>query len=192
MNTYSLDYIDDLYVQYIKDPASVSDVWRRYFEEFSLAAQNEHDATSGEESGFTTAIASLSADPATEEAMWLARMQDRVDQLVREYRVRGHLIAQLDPWGLLDKDHRNSTRNRMVSPRRISTDRLPATRCSMSTAERWATSFRSSVTPTAEASERSSRISTIETSAIGFSAAWRVPKTDLNCRETCKLESTPA
>ena len=45
-------------------------------------------------------MASLSADPATEEAMWLARMQDRVDQLVREYRVRGHLIAQLDPLGI--------------------------------------------------------------------------------------------
>lgn len=95
MNTYSLDYIDDLYVQYIKDPSSVSDVWRKYFQEFSLAAQNEHGGD-----GYTTAVASLSSDPATEEAMWLARMQDRVDQLVREYRVRGHLIAQLDPLGI--------------------------------------------------------------------------------------------
>ncbi len=98
MNTYSLDYIDDLYVQYIKDPSSVSEVWRKYFQEFSLSAQNEHSGETA--NGYTTTMAALSADPATEEAMWLARMQDRVDQLVREYRVRGHLIAQLDPLGI--------------------------------------------------------------------------------------------
>ena len=40
MNTYSLDYIDDLYVQYVRDPSSVSEVWRKYFEEFSLVSQN--------------------------------------------------------------------------------------------------------------------------------------------------------
>ncbi len=37
--------------------------------------------------------------------MALARMQDRIDQLVREYRVRGHLIAQLDPLGLARPTH---------------------------------------------------------------------------------------
>ena len=34
------------------------------------------------------------------QAMWLSRIQDRVNNLVREYRVRGHLIANLDPLGL--------------------------------------------------------------------------------------------
>jgi 2-oxoglutarate dehydrogenase E1 component len=93
MNTYSLDYIDDLYVRYIQDPSSVSDVWRKYFEEFSLASQSE----------------SLYQEPANglvatggdaPDALWLARMQERVDQLVREYRVRGHLMAKIDPLGL--------------------------------------------------------------------------------------------
>ncbi len=37
MNTYSLDYIDDLYVRYIKDPGSVPPGWKQYFEQFSLA-----------------------------------------------------------------------------------------------------------------------------------------------------------
>ncbi|MEZ6137486.1 MAG: hypothetical protein R3C53_21570 [Pirellulaceae bacterium] len=40
MNSYSLDYIDDLYVQYVRDPASVSPGWRKYFEEFSLVNQS--------------------------------------------------------------------------------------------------------------------------------------------------------
>ena len=29
----------------------------------------------------------------------MAVLQDRVDQLIRAYRVRGHLVAQLDPLG---------------------------------------------------------------------------------------------
>lgn len=98
MTTYSLDYIDDLYVQYIKDPSSVSPGWRRYFEEFSLAAQ--HNGTNA------TAVAAVEpgadgySSSARDEALWLARMQDRIDQLVREYRVRGHLMAKLDPLGI--------------------------------------------------------------------------------------------
>ena len=93
MNTYSLDYIDDLYVRYIQDPSSVSDVWRKYFEEFSLASQSEslyQEPANG-------AVATGGDAP---DALWLARMQERVDQLVREYRVRGHLMAKIDPLGL--------------------------------------------------------------------------------------------
>ncbi len=29
----------------------------------------------------------------------MSRIQDRVNHLVREYRVRGHLVAKLDPLG---------------------------------------------------------------------------------------------
>jgi len=106
MNTYSLDYIDDLYVRYIRDPESVSPGWRKYFEQFSVAAapeaqrqvayQTEYRA---EANGASTAVAE--APPSLgEDALYLARIQERIDQLVREYRVRGHLSAQLDPLGL--------------------------------------------------------------------------------------------
>ena len=99
MNTTSLDYIDDLYLRFINDPTSVSETWRRYFEDFSLSTQSE----------------SLVAEPVpshaygesstTPDALWLARMQERVDQLVREYRVRGHLAAKIDPLGFARKTH---------------------------------------------------------------------------------------
>lgn len=97
MNTYSLDYIDDLYVRYINDPNSVSDVWRRYFEEFSLAAQSE---TLYSQPDLATGGSTNETLP---DALWLAKMQERVDQLVREYRVRGHLMAKIDPLGLTRK-----------------------------------------------------------------------------------------
>ena len=118
MNSYSLDYIDDLYVQYIRDPASVSPGWRKYFEEFSLAAGAEQASTEQQSSRDQPNDAMAEGDPGgngqgsvavasssptehalsiRDEAIWLARMQDRVDNLVREYRVRGHLMARLDP-----------------------------------------------------------------------------------------------
>jgi 2-oxoglutarate dehydrogenase E1 component len=106
MNTYSLDYIDDLYIQYVKDPSSVSETWRRYFEQFLISAdaslESELAATAPTTPDRTNRVAppvQTNGSP-TEKALWLAKVQDRVDQLVREYRVRGHLIAQLDPLGL--------------------------------------------------------------------------------------------
>lgn len=99
MDSYSLDYIDDLYVQYIRDPNSVSTGWRKYFEEFSLvnsssisARRDPATVISAEDNGPGSQALSL-----REEALWLAQMQDRVDNLVREYRVRGHMEAKLDP-----------------------------------------------------------------------------------------------
>lgn len=115
MNSYSLDYIDDLYVQYIRDPSSVSPGWRKYFEEFSLASQSILDSQpeteevhavgngqagtgySGASSPDGQAQPGTHAKSVRDEALWLAQMQDRVDNLVREYRVRGHLMAKLDP-----------------------------------------------------------------------------------------------
>ena len=40
MKSYSLDYIDALYVQYVRDPASVSENWRKYFEQFLVFMVN--------------------------------------------------------------------------------------------------------------------------------------------------------
>lgn len=156
MNTSSIDYIDDLFVQYVRDPSSVSDSWRAYFEQFLITngparsgqpaavtaashppqaaatemvssagairhanvqhggSERNHVATTAVLAAPTTARGLIAAPapapiappPAdrdrelTDQMLWLAKMQDRVDQLVREFRVRGHLVAQLDPLGL--------------------------------------------------------------------------------------------
>lgn len=107
MNSYSLDYIDDLYVQYMRDPSSVSAGWRTYFEEFSLVSRSltePGDAAAQQQSGQVAVATSEPGEHARsirDEALWLAQMQDRVDNLVREYRVRGHLTAKLDPLKLV-------------------------------------------------------------------------------------------
>lgn len=142
MNSYSLDYIDDLYVQYVRDPSSVSETWRQYFEQFLLIGGSQPAASqiaAGQSttrkspassaapatqiSNGQTAAASATAatntvarsgiaatppessnsestnSPTAEHAIWLSQIQDRVNNLVREYRVRGHLTAELDPLG---------------------------------------------------------------------------------------------
>ncbi len=124
MNSYSLDYIDDLYVQFVSDPNSVSDTWREYFEQFLVAggaekdksnlgklAKNKPSSAATKSDGVSTSTQTgsgsqrgSSGDIATDQALWMSRIQDRVNQLVREYRVRGHLVAKLDPLGLYDRD----------------------------------------------------------------------------------------
>ncbi len=112
MNTYSLDYIDDLFVQYVRDPQSVSETWRIYFEQF-LITNGPQFGEELDEQPQSTASAPADGESSphanngrgnsalTDQMLWLAKMQDRVDQLVREFRVRGHLVAQLDPLGLV-------------------------------------------------------------------------------------------
>ncbi|MEM8912907.1 MAG: thiamine pyrophosphate-dependent enzyme, partial [Planctomycetota bacterium] len=124
MNSYSLDYIDDLYVQYVQNPSSVSETWRQYFEQFMVgsaalqqpslepATVDPDVGSRGRSTGRTgatsngavamsnAALEGSTGDQQVDQALWLARIQDRVDQLVREYRVRGHLIAKLDPLDL--------------------------------------------------------------------------------------------
>lgn len=135
MNSYSLDYIDDLYVQFVRDPSSVSETWRQYFEQFLVGAGATVPASAREKSRIGGANVGAShggspgagrnscngvavesrpprtgdrrgstGDEVADQALWLARVQDRIDQLVREFRVRGHLVAQLDPLGLAARD----------------------------------------------------------------------------------------
>lgn len=98
MKSYSLDYIDDLYVQYVRDPTSVSENWRKYFEQF-LVGSGSGSKSKPSSAGSGNAEAQDSAGNSAAQALWLARIQDRVNNLVREYRVRGHLVANLDPLG---------------------------------------------------------------------------------------------
>jgi 2-oxoglutarate dehydrogenase E1 component len=124
MNSFSLDYIEDLYVQYVRDPSSVSETWRQYFEQFLVTGHSTKSVLSAKSVSSANSVAAANSsagngyastvfhdhgssngytgDPASaqKEAGLAAQIQDRVNNLVSEYRVRGHLAAQLDPLGL--------------------------------------------------------------------------------------------
>ncbi len=95
-------FIADLHARYLKDPASVDASWRRFFSEIGddvPAALGELRAASWQK---TTALPiGNGADAADAEALRRATSNSiRALQLIRAYRVRGHLEADLDPLGL--------------------------------------------------------------------------------------------
>jgi len=71
----NLPFVEELYEQYLQNPASVPADWRSYFQ---LTPPG---------------IAQQNGQPA-------AALQERVDRLIRNYRVRGHRLADVDPLGL--------------------------------------------------------------------------------------------
>ena len=100
MNVFSRAYVDSLYEDYQKDPQSLPPEWQQYFKEFGA------ESTSLESQG---AIASTPSTPGfvddtttteSPHSQSVAQLQDRVDQLVRGFRVRGHLEAKIDPLGM--------------------------------------------------------------------------------------------
>lgn len=95
MNVFSRAYIDSLFDDYLQDPSSLPPQWQAYFENFD-PENNEIDFSS------LPVAANASSSPPdhnTTNSRSVAQLQDRVDQLIRGYRVRGHLEAKIDPLG---------------------------------------------------------------------------------------------
>ena len=162
VGSLSLEFVEGLLADYLRDPDSVSPDWRSYFDEITRASGGNGNgarprASAGQrprpESNSNRPIvpsqqlvraAAASARPHAENSatsssvacaaatggdQWhIAVLQDRVDQLVRAYRVRGHLVAQIDPLGLPRPDCRNSIRilrlHRSRHGSRFSTDTI--------------------------------------------------------------------
>ncbi|HVY29217.1 MAG TPA: 2-oxoglutarate dehydrogenase E1 component [Polyangiaceae bacterium] len=129
-STLSLLFAEGLYTDYLRDPSSVPPDWRAYFDSLAQdgafnqkpklgpdfrpasvfnppvlngngaakangsnghAVVNGNGAANGHVNGGAALVGGVS------EA---AVRQDRVDALVRAYRVRGHMMAKIDPLGL--------------------------------------------------------------------------------------------
>ena len=103
INAQSLAYIENLYDRFLGGDGDVPPEWRRYFE--GLGDGNE-PARSRTESPFPHRSVFNPAGGSRAEAgetvgrgFDLAGLQERLDQLIRNYRVRGHIIAAVDPLG---------------------------------------------------------------------------------------------
>jgi len=88
MNAANLAYLERLYADYLRDRDAVPEQWRRYFEQ---SGENGHFAL-GPSFPPSSIFRAAGADAA-------GALQERVDMLVRNYRVRGHTIAHVDPLG---------------------------------------------------------------------------------------------
>src|SRR5580658_7876461 len=90
-DSWNLPFVERLYAEFARDPASVAPDWRHYFEQFR----------NGERTEAPRIAPSLLPARDTAELSRTAEgtLQHRVNQLVRNYRVRGHNIAAVDPLG---------------------------------------------------------------------------------------------
>jgi len=86
-NSLSLPFVEDLYTQYIRSPSSVPSDWKSYFDSIvdgsPHVGNGRHGVRTPLQSGDTL----------------MATLQERVDHLIRNYRVRGHRVADVDPLG---------------------------------------------------------------------------------------------
>ncbi|MFN8930318.1 MAG: 2-oxoglutarate dehydrogenase E1 subunit family protein, partial [Alphaproteobacteria bacterium] len=103
-------FIEELYQRYRLNPASVDASWQKFFSGLgdaivkkpsweqnpsAVIGQAEPDAAPAKKEGKASAVAA--DQKAIEAAAWDAI---RAQRLIRAYRVRGHLAANLDPLGL--------------------------------------------------------------------------------------------
>ncbi|HQX51970.1 MAG TPA: 2-oxoglutarate dehydrogenase E1 component [Planctomycetaceae bacterium] len=99
LNAQNLEFAESQLERYLRDRNSVSPDWRDYFDEMKvvdtgLTAESLRPFEPGSFFRRTSASGQVSLDLLASDASVL---QERLDQLVRSYRVRGHIIAQIDP-----------------------------------------------------------------------------------------------
>ncbi len=105
-------FLEELYARYLADPNSVDATWREYFDGLGLDNRRlfERMREALEPRPGRAAPAgglSLPGGVGLEDAAVKKLIRDhlRVIMLIRAYRVRGHLIADLDPLGLTRNEH---------------------------------------------------------------------------------------
>ena len=99
----SLYFIEDQYANYLRDPQSVDMEWRSFFDELPVEVGLDPDRLIGPSKSPAPLFRAGGGDTGGESGV--AVRQDKVDQLVRAYRVRGHRTAHLDPLGLKHETH---------------------------------------------------------------------------------------
>jgi 2-oxoglutarate dehydrogenase E1 component len=101
-NSVSLEFVEALYADFLRDPKSVAEDWRTYFQRLSEGngfTKAESLTPSFKSSSIFNPPEAAGNGAVAEEAT-TAVLQERIDQLIRNYRVRGHMAAQLDPLGI--------------------------------------------------------------------------------------------
>lgn len=101
-------FIEDLYSRYLDDPTTIDDSWRTYFDELGEETRKlfrqsrdalERRPSPGEIAGAANQAAGvIDLDGERNKRLILDHL--RVVMLIRAFRVRGHLLADLDPLGL--------------------------------------------------------------------------------------------
>ena len=96
INPDNLLFVEEVYHQWSRDPNSVSQEWRDYFGAQEMSGNGTYRSEPSFRPASIFAAGKAHGDAGAEADIY---KQERVDQLIRAYRVRGHRIANLDPLG---------------------------------------------------------------------------------------------
>ncbi len=98
---HNLAYLERLYASYHRDPQSVPETWRAFFAGLRNGGDGEvpRGPSFRARSLFNPPSLPAPGRPPPEADALQAGVRDRLHQLIRNYRVRGHMLAQLDPLG---------------------------------------------------------------------------------------------
>ena len=93
------EFLDALYEQYLRDPQSVEERWRSYFAQLG-ARSDEHS-----HAGVRAAIAQRASGgvPVAPAGTADNARQAAVSRLIQVWINRGHLVANIDPLGLMPR-----------------------------------------------------------------------------------------
>jgi 2-oxoglutarate dehydrogenase E1 component len=105
-SSLNLGFLEELYSAYLQDPNSFTADWQNYFAELANGNAGAPPPRLGPSFRPTSVFHPVplkrggNGSRAEQKSIEAAIRQDRVDQLVRSFRVRGHMLAQIDPLGL--------------------------------------------------------------------------------------------
>ncbi|MEY2724387.1 MAG: 2-oxoglutarate dehydrogenase component, partial [Planctomycetota bacterium] len=91
----NLEFAESQLESYLLDRNSVSPDWRDYFDEMRVAESGltAESLTAPFQSESIFRRSGGGGSSASDEAV----LQERLEQLIRSYRVRGHIVAKIDP-----------------------------------------------------------------------------------------------
>ncbi len=93
-------YLEEQYERYLDDPASLTPEWRDFFGQFGAGAR---PATRPQVGAAMPAVAPTTIRTAPATAGDGGEKQSAVSRLIQFYANRGHLIADIDPLGLMQR-----------------------------------------------------------------------------------------
>jgi len=104
LSIQSLDFVERLYADYVANPEAAPPDWRDFFGHLgngSVASPPRPGIVESDAKQAQKQTAPRFAAPAVRDgrgrAEKVAARQEQVDQLIRNYRVRGHIISDIDP-----------------------------------------------------------------------------------------------
>ena len=109
LNKSNSQFIEEMYVRFIENDPELPDSWKKYFSDLN----EDLNSVTKEITGPTWGPKKISIDPKRNrklEENLSGSEKEKIDSikaiaLIRAYRIRGHLIANLDPLGLMKRDY---------------------------------------------------------------------------------------